>query len=405
MRFGEMLREARRAKGLSGAELGAGVYSTHYILLLERGQRQPTPDMVRHLAKVLGMDARILAWWVEPPSGTDESALAAAMHNASNASDLQDDVLTASEAEYAASIAQEQGNAAAWWTMANLHVQALMALRRYDDADTVLRALGASALAARRPELRVVVLARQSVILRSRGRLTEAVEIAQTAVDVASALPASNAVRLEAAFVLLAALSVQGRLDDAWALIEELHLEAADPVLPSSLIGKGAWAVGNVAFRRGDVEIGLAQHRLAAELLLAKTDVESWAAFHHGSATERMYAGLVDDEVWQSIQNAQLGLQISGTDEQRQEVKLQEAHFHLRSGQPHLAGPLLTEVEATGALQDFELVSLLQRLLGEYHASQGDILRSRKYFQTAITLLEEAGAMESGAEIRELLNP
>lgn len=403
MRFGDMLRQARNAKGLTQAQLGAGICSTHYISLLERGQRQPTPNMVQHFATVLGMDPQLLSWWVEPPSGTDESALAAAMHNAGNARDLHDDALTASEAEYAASIAREQGNLAAWWSTASLQSQALLALHRFDDADAVLRMLADNPLAGQKPQLRVVVLGRQSVILRSRGRLSEAVEVARAGLDAASDLPPHAAVRLEAVFVLLAALSVQERLDEAWSLITELHLETADPELPSRLVGRGAWVVGNVAFRRGEIGIGLAQHRLAAKLLLARTDVESWANFHAATAAMRLSAGIVDQEVWQSLQNARLGLQISGTDQQRQEVKLQEAHFHLRSGRPDLADTLLTEVKATHGPLDFESASLLQRLLGEYHASQGDALRSRKHFRNAIRLFEEAGALESAAEVRELL--
>ena len=403
VRFGDMLRQARSAKGMSQAELGAGQYSTHYISLLERGERQPTPEMVQHFAAVLGMDAQTLNWWVEPTSASNAAVLAAAMHDASNARDLHDDDLTASEAENAASIAKDQGNMAAWWSMAALHAQALVALRRLDEADIVLRSLRDSAFVSQKTDLLVLVLGRQSAVLRSRGNLPEAVRLARTAVDAAASLPYHSVVRLEAVFVLLAALSLQGRLDEAWDLATELHLADPDPALPSRLVGWGAWVVGNIAFRRGDIEIGLTQHRLASRLLLAKTDVESWAHFHSASAAMRLSAGITDDEVKESIQNAELGFRICGTNQQRQEIKVHEAYFYVRSGEFDLAGPLLADAEAADYTLDFEIASLLERLLGEFHAHQGDTLRSRKHFRNAIRLFEDAGAPESAAEVRELM--
>ncbi|MUK01367.1 helix-turn-helix domain-containing protein [Vibrio cholerae] len=135
MRFGDMLRQARSAKGMTQSQLGGGVYSTHYISLLERGQRQPTPDMVQHFATQLGMDAQNLSWWVEPPAADDPPALTTAIFAANNARDLQDDALAASEAEYAASIALEQRNAPAWWEMSMLQAQSLIAVRRLADAE------------------------------------------------------------------------------------------------------------------------------------------------------------------------------------------------------------------------------------------------------------------------------
>lgn len=403
MRFGEMLRRARDAKGLSPEELGAGVYSDQYISLLERGERQPTPDMLRHLATVLGMDAQTLTWWVEPTSASDAAALTAAMHNVSNARDLQDDALTAAEAENAAAIAHHQANLSTWWSMSALQAQALVALRRFDEADVVLRALRGSSLVQQNSELLAVVLGRQSAVLRARGQLADAIETARAAVEAASDLPTGSLVRLEAVFVLLAALSLQGHLEEAWEIGSSLDLELAVPALPSRLVGQGAWVVGNIAFRRGEPEVGLRQHRLAAELLLARTDVESWAHFHVSTAMMRLHAGLADDEVWSSIDNARLGLQICGTDEQRQEVKIAEAFFHLRTGRPDLAGPLLAEAEETKESQDFENLSLLERLLGEYHASRGDTLRARRHFGAAIALFDEAGAVEWADEVRELM--
>ncbi len=60
--FGRVLREARKAKGLSQEELaGEAEFDRTYPSLLERGLRTPTLTVVIQLAQVLGVTA---AWLV-----------------------------------------------------------------------------------------------------------------------------------------------------------------------------------------------------------------------------------------------------------------------------------------------------------------------------------------------------
>ena len=54
--FGRVLREARKAKGLSQEELaGEAEFDRTYPSLLERGLRTPTLTVIIQLAKVLGV--------------------------------------------------------------------------------------------------------------------------------------------------------------------------------------------------------------------------------------------------------------------------------------------------------------------------------------------------------------
>jgi transcriptional regulator with XRE-family HTH domain len=60
--FGRVLREARKAKGLSQEELAnEAEFDRTYPSLLERGLRTPTLTVIIQLAKVLGVTA---AWLV-----------------------------------------------------------------------------------------------------------------------------------------------------------------------------------------------------------------------------------------------------------------------------------------------------------------------------------------------------
>jgi transcriptional regulator with XRE-family HTH domain len=401
MQFGEMLRQARSAKGLTQEELGAGVYSTHYISLLERGQRQPTSEMVQHFAMRLGMDAQTLNWWVEPPVPDDHPALATAMFAANYARDMQDDALAASEAEYAASIAFEQRNAAPWWDMSMLQARSLIALRRLEEAETVLLRMENSSLMVATPELRSVVQGRLSTIARNTGRLLEALDLARQSVESAAQLSEQSPARLQAAFILIAALSVKGDLDEAWDVARTLSVCEGTPSVPSLLVARGAWAVGNVAFRRGEVEVGREQHALAARLLHPQADLGAWAEFHKASATFKLQAGVVDDSVRESLSNAEQGFRLVGTPGLRLELTIAKAHLAVLTADLDTAGDLLDGIQGQRDLLDFESTTELEACLGQYHAARKSVEQAAHHLSEAARLYSEAGADEKARELMD----
>ena len=73
-------------------------------------------------------------------------------------------------------------------------------------------------------------------------------------------------------------------------------LPLAETVPDTLLAGKGFWAVGNVAFRRGDAAAGLRYHQRAAALLSPRLDVGLWASFNKASASMRLASGLHDEQ-------------------------------------------------------------------------------------------------------------
>lgn len=399
MRFGEMLRQARSAKGLTQAELGAGAYSTHFISLLERGQRQPTPDMVQHFAAKLGMDARTLTWWVERPSVDDEPALTLAMFAANYARDMQDDALAASEAESAADIASEQRNGPAWWDMSMLQAQSLIALRRLKEAEAVLLRMENSSLLVMTPELRSVVQGRLSTIARNTGRLIEAVDLARRSFASAEELSEHSPTRLHSAFILIAALSVKGELDAAWEVATSLAIGTATSAVPSLLVARGAWAIGNVAFRRGEVEVGQEYHALAERLLLPQADLEAWSEFHKASAMLKLQAGVVDESVRTSLIKAEQGARILDSPGQLLEVMVAQAHLALLTADPDAAGTLLRTVQGQGDLLGFESKVDLEVCLGQYYVARELPEEAAFHLSEAARLYSEAGADEKAIEI------
>lgn len=401
MRFGDMLREARTTAGLTQAELGDGVYSTHFVSLLERGLRQPTPDMVQHFAVRLGMDAATLNWWVEQPAADDQPGLTTAMFAANYARDMHDNALAACEAEHAAGIAYEQRNAPVWWDMSMLQAQSLISLRRLDEAETVLLTMDRSSLMAATPELRSIVQGRLSTIARSSGRLAEAVDLAHRSVEFAAGLPNHAPARLQAAFILIAALSVKGELDEAWDVATSLDITDGTSPAPSLLIARGAWAIGNVAFRRGDPEVGEKYYALAGDLLLPQADLQTWTEFHGASASYRLLAGFVDDSVRASIANAELGLQIVGTEVQRLELALAQAKLAVLTVDLDTAERLLKGLIDQRHLLHFEAETELEECLGLYYAARESPKQAAHHLSTAARLHSEAGADEKARELMD----
>jgi transcriptional regulator with XRE-family HTH domain len=70
--FGKRLRELRKARGLTQAELGGDRYTHAYISMIEAGKKQPPPAMLIYLADRLGIEVDEL--WRGTPFWTDAFA-------------------------------------------------------------------------------------------------------------------------------------------------------------------------------------------------------------------------------------------------------------------------------------------------------------------------------------------
>ncbi|RJT97453.1 XRE family transcriptional regulator [Arthrobacter frigidicola] len=404
MAFGDELRSARTAKKLTQSELGAGRYSASYVSLLESGQRQPSKEMAWHFADLLQLDPQTVLGWIRTGPADDGGALAAALQHAQNAWDLKDYALAASESEYVASLAREQSNSAIWWHFTNLQAEAYSALRRPDLAEETLTELLAHPLTGEWPELEATVLSALSVAKRATGALDEAITLARSAVAAASSLPDHSVTRLKCGFILVAALSVRGDYEEAWEEALPLTDLSTVPGLSSPTIGRAGWVVGNIAFRRGDVETGLAQHAIAAQHLTPHTDVGLWAHFNRATASARLLAGISDDAVEQCLANADLGFRIAGTDSERSELLLARAHLQSLRGDLGAAYALIEQVKDPEDLE-FESAGLRERLLGQYYASVDAPAPARRHYLRAAKHYSDAGDPETASEVlNELLD-
>ncbi len=399
MTFGEKLRSGRTAKALTQSDLGAGRYSASYVSLLESGQRRPTTEMALHFARVLDLDPQAVLGWMTSGPSDEAGALAAAMQNAQGAWDLKDYALAVSEAGYAASLATEQGNAVAWWHLTNLQADAYSAQRRHGETEAKLLELLAHPLTVDRPELHATVLGGLSTVRRFGSDLPGALALARSAAAAAAPLPEYSAIRLKTKFILIASLSVLGLLEEASE--EALSLTGIEQVggVPSPTIGRAGWVVGNIAFRRGDIETGIGQHTLAASHLRPQADIQLWSHFNLASAGVRLRAGLSDAGVERCLSNAELGLRIAGTKVQRAELLLAQAQLRALRGEMEKVMPLLLTVQEQDVELEFEHAGLMERLLGRYSASAGDPVRARRHYLEAAKLYSDAGDEDMATEL------
>lgn len=282
-----------------------------------------------------------------------------------------------------------------------LQAQSLIGLRRLEEAENVLLAMDRSSLMAATPELQSIVQGRLSIVARSSGRLAEAVDLARRSVEFAAELPDLAPTRLQAATILIAALSVKGELDEAWDVATSLDITDGASPAPSLLISQGAWAIGNIAFRRGDTEVGEMYYALANKLLLPQADLQAWAEFHRGSADFKLHAGLVDDSVRVSLDNAALGIQLVGTEIHRVELALAQARLALLTDDLDVAEELLKGLIDKRDLLDYVSETDLEECLGLYYAARESPKQATHHLTAAARLHSEAGADEKARELMD----
>lgn len=397
MSFGEKLREARNSKGLTQGELGGTKYSVSYVSLLERGQRQPTDAMARHFAAQLGLASHTVLGWME--QSASKGSLSASVLHATNALTLRDSTLTASEAEYAASLALEQGNTTVWWNMTLLQAEALNDLLRNSEAESLFQSLLAHPSTEQSADLKATLLLRLAVIRRNAGELEAAVNLATQAVDAVATTPRDSVIRLDAMQVLAAALTAVGRHSEAWTLVSSMDPVGLEAGLPSLALGKAAWVMGNVAFAMGDIDSGREQHRRAAHFIHPQQDLALWTRFHLASASMQLSAGIAGAEVNESLQNAELGIQLLDAQHLRAMLLVSKAQYVARNSDQEQAFLLLQEAQSMSSSLDFEYQGLLERLLADHYVASGEHSNARNHLARAAKLYSDAGASGAASEI------
>lgn len=387
MTFGERLRRARLASGMTQAGLADERFSISYISHLESGRRPPNPAVVAHCERMLGLEPGALegrSWGATsardfdagaPPTPDDVDGLAARALRAWRTGAAE----VASQASRAGvTIARVRNRRDAWWQLVTVGIEAENDLAHHQTAAALATSL------IDHPWVRSCDdLTAQACLLASRshrmaGHLDEALQLAQRALDLTPERPPGEPVRMSAVIAAIAA-----RHPDVEQLTADLEAGLArlqDPAME----GPAAWTLGNLAFAVGDTERGLALHRRADRVLTPAVSFRHWARFARASADERVRVGLVDG-VEPLLIRARIGLEALGNPMELAALAETEAAYFTVRGQ---YGSAMDALDAAIRSED-----LPRRVKGRLYHKRAQIhLESGSWPAASLDALEAARA-------------
>lgn len=391
--FGERLRQERITRSLTQAELGGSLYSASYISLLENGKREPTAEIIRQLSKQLQMAPQSIEEWVQP-SYPEESEYLLASLNARQCWDTRDYAAAVESAGKAAEQAKASRDTVTWWNMAYLQTNSLMRLGKCQDALDVSASLIRHPMTIASAALSMRTRQVMAAAMMGQGRLQEAIEQATMAVDLgAGDTEEEYSSYLAALQTLIGALTESGRLDEAWTHCRHLS-DAISASTPAQAAGEMHWVIGNVAFIRQDIRMGLDHHAQASRLLSPAEDLARWAQFNKATAWVRLAAGIVEPETLLAIERSELAHSVVGSSPtEAMEMSLLRARWHFLNDEPDKALELLES-------PDFQTEELPAHIAGDHFLLLGKVLQAVGRPHEALTAFRNAreSAVQTGAE-------
>lgn len=161
------------------------------------------------------------------------------------------------------------------------------------------------------PVLQARALILRAAALRNQANHGPAIEDARRALTSLDGLKGNFRFRAEACQALIASLVEAGKIGEAWTVRDQLA-DSLNQTSDKQLAGQGYWTLGNLAFAHGQHTEGLEYHVRAAGFLQLANDIHLWARFNKASADIQLQAGLVNEQIQDCIERAELAYGIVG---------------------------------------------------------------------------------------------
>lgn len=397
VQFGSLLREARRRKGFSQAELGGDKYSGSYISHLESGRRVATPEVIEFLSRRLGVSP--LEWGVSPAADPAQLISGDAIEDllvAERAWSEHDWATAIRHSAQAAELARSNGDAGRYWEAVYVQAQAKFSSGDFAGAALLAEELAEHETARRFAVARAQALSLASIAHRASDHLGWAVAFGARAVEAASAAP--PIILAEALMALVSSMTEAGHTyTESQPYLSRLS-ELAPRLNSNHSRGIIAWTRGSAAFMAGRPEVGQAEYEQARELLDAKRDLRMWLRFHSISARWRLNAGVLDG-VQDLLATASLGLQILGNNHDVVELRQVQAMYALRTDEPLEAARILSEMLDDPVL-GAENMSRggTELILGHAFLALGRTEAARERYQRAAFQFEAEGRLRAAVD-------
>ncbi|MDN3483594.1 helix-turn-helix transcriptional regulator [Arthrobacter sp. APC 3897] len=387
--FGNRLQLARAERLLTQEELGGDVFQARDVSMLEKGRREPTGGAIRFLAE------RLTAVPGFPQPGAGEDSRLFLEFSAVQAWDERNYQNAHRLSRLAAEAALVEGDPFGWWELSLIAAACLRRLHDYAGCIAEAERLAQHPLAAEGQPLRPQAEALLATACQGAGRLPEAVLHARRALDAGVLLRLNADQLIDAYEALIAALSESGLQEEAWGHCQALLLPLLEAASDTQTTGKGYWAVGNVAFRRGDTAAGLRFHAKAESLLNPEADLETWAAFNRSSAAMRLAEGLHDTATSRFMDQAETALSVlGGSEEDILENQHSRGRWHQLSGNHQAAVDILADVYARRAALSPQGAAEVALHLGLSRAALGETSSAVHLLDDSARVFFDAGALD-----------
>ncbi len=387
--FGNRLQLARTERLLTQEELSGDVFLARDVSMLEKGRREPSGGAIRFLAERL----TAVPGYPHPRAGGDSRLFLE--FSAAQAWDERNYQAARRLSQLAADAALVEEDPTGWWELSFMAAACLRRLHDYPACIAEAELLAQHPLAAEGQPLRPQAEALLATACQGAGRLPEAVIHARRALDIGVLLRLSADQLIEVYQALIAALSESGLQEEAWGHCQALLLPLLEAASDAQTAGKGFWAVGNVAFRRGDTAAGLRYHARAEFLLNPDADLEAWAAFNRSSAAMRLAEGLHDAATSRLMDHAETALSVlGGTEEDILENLHSRGRWHQLSGNHQSAVQILTDVYARRTALSPQGAAEVALHLGLSRAALGEMSTAVQMLDDSAKAFFNAGAMD-----------
>lgn len=386
VQLGLKIREFRKSRGLSQADLGGERYSGSYISHIESGRRQPPDDVLAYLAERLGLP---LEDFMPDASRGSDAELVGLLSAARRAHRVHDWDGAVRLARQAVQVAVRDARESRRWEAEFLLADTMKASARYIEAAELAEELATRDVVAEVPELRVQAHTLASTSYRASGRLNPAVEQGQRAVVIGGLVSAG--VLSTALVALLSALLTAGRQAEI-AVHEQRLRELVDELVDADAVD-ACWVLGNACFLRGESDEGLRWHARATQLSDPHIDPHVWARLRQATAYYTLTVGqdVAAAQSWYD-ESAPI-ITFLGSLGDLADMRLLQGHLLFASGQLDQAGELLMHLtEDAATLGDVRLTGDVHQTLGQVREAQGDLVAARSAYRTAAESFETAGA-------------
>jgi Helix-turn-helix. len=393
VQFGVLLRQARKRKGWSQAELAGDKYTGSYISHLESGRRAATPEVIEFLCRQLGVPPEE---WGLVPGGQAVAQPSSAMEDlllAERAWSERDWAAAIKHATRAVEIAERSHDQGRHWEALYVLAQANFASGNFAEAADLAEQLAEHETGGRLPVARAQALSLASFAHRSADRLGWAVAFAARAVEAASAAP--PVVLSDALMALVSAMTEAGH-SPAESRPYLDRLAAVEPELSSDHAkGMVEWTLGTAAIVAGEPASGVGHFERALSLLDSRRDVRLWLRLQRSFAEAKVDAGLLDG-VAQMLQNASVGLSLVGNKHDLAELRQAEAKLALATGEPERAVELMEAVLADPVLGAPDVSHGFTRLvLANAYSALNKVGPAREQYAAAAIALENEGRLRT----------